>query len=418
MLQARKTTINVSPDEANIIGHMCYAARKLWNVCNYERRHYKELGLEKYPDWYYQKKAHKNDLWYKNLPAQSAQEVCKLLSGAWKSFFRLKKTGGIENPKPPRFKQENIPVTYMQKGIVHEYGSPSVRLSLPRQLMAYMLEKYDIDATYLFIENNLFCDIEKIKQIKLYPPEDGKCKVIAIYEVPDVPLMQDNGRYLAIDPGINNLLTCLDSAAGETLIVGRKYLSLCHYFYKEIARVQSQWAKCQSSKGIQYPKSSKHILRLYEKKNDAINDYLHKVTRAIVNYCLEHDIHTVVIGDVKGIRKGKHYEAETNQKLHAWPFAKIYLLLSYKLANEGITFIKQKEAYSSQCSPFAPKITKRYAKKSNRKHRGLYTDQGLSWNADCVGAYNILRLYLKTIGKSVDLTPLEIQVPTVLKVAV
>ena len=418
MLQARKTTINVSPDEANIIGHMCYAARKLWNVCNYERKHYKELGLEKYPDWYYQKKAHKNDLWYKNLPAQSAQEVCKILDGAWRSFFRLKKTGGIENPKPPRFKQENIPVTYMQKGIVHEYGSSSVRLSLPRQLMAYMLEKYNIDATYLFIENNLFCDIEKIKQIKLYPSEDGKCKVIAIYEVPDVPLMQDNGRYLAIDPGINNLLTCLDSATGETFIVGRKYLSLCHYFYKEIARVQSQWAKCQSSKGIQYPKSSKHILRLYEKKNNAINDYLHKVTRAIVNYCLEHDIHTVVIGDITGIRKGKHYEAETNQKLHAWPFAKIYLLLSYKLANEGIAFIKQKEAYSSQCSPFAPKITKHYAKKSNRKHRGLYTDQGLSWNADCVGAYNILRLYLKTIDKSVDLTPLEIQVPTVLKIAV
>ena len=25
---------------------MCYAASKLWNVCNYERRRYKELGLE------------------------------------------------------------------------------------------------------------------------------------------------------------------------------------------------------------------------------------------------------------------------------------------------------------------------------------------------------------------------------------
>ena len=44
---------------------MCYAASKLWNVCNYERRRYKELGLEKYPDWYYQKKAHKGDLWYR-----------------------------------------------------------------------------------------------------------------------------------------------------------------------------------------------------------------------------------------------------------------------------------------------------------------------------------------------------------------
>ena len=44
---------------------MCYAASKLWNICNYERHHYKELGLEKYPDWYYQKKTHKGNLWYK-----------------------------------------------------------------------------------------------------------------------------------------------------------------------------------------------------------------------------------------------------------------------------------------------------------------------------------------------------------------
>ena len=40
-----------------------YAASKLWNVCNYERQHYKETGMEQYPDWYYQKKAHKEDLW-------------------------------------------------------------------------------------------------------------------------------------------------------------------------------------------------------------------------------------------------------------------------------------------------------------------------------------------------------------------
>ena len=38
----------------------------------------------------------------------------------WKSFYALKRSGGIENPRPPRFKQESIPITYMQMGIVHE----------------------------------------------------------------------------------------------------------------------------------------------------------------------------------------------------------------------------------------------------------------------------------------------------------
>ena len=94
MLLSHKTSLKISQEYSNIIGHMCYAASKLWNICNYERRHYKELGLEKYPDWYYQKKAHKGDLWYRQLPAQTAQETCKQLDKAWKSFYALKKTGG------------------------------------------------------------------------------------------------------------------------------------------------------------------------------------------------------------------------------------------------------------------------------------------------------------------------------------
>jgi putative transposase len=67
MLLSQKTTIEVNDIYANIIGHMCYAAYKLWNVCNYERRSYKELGLTQYPYWYYQKQVHKDNLWFKQL---------------------------------------------------------------------------------------------------------------------------------------------------------------------------------------------------------------------------------------------------------------------------------------------------------------------------------------------------------------
>ena len=72
MLLSHRTSLKICPEYSNIIGHMCYAASKLWNICNYERHHYKELGLEKYLDWYYQKKVHKGDLWYRQLPSQTA----------------------------------------------------------------------------------------------------------------------------------------------------------------------------------------------------------------------------------------------------------------------------------------------------------------------------------------------------------
>ena len=64
MLLSKETTVKLNDDYCNIISHMNYAAYKLWNVCNYERCNYKELGLEKFPDWYYQKKYHKDNLWF------------------------------------------------------------------------------------------------------------------------------------------------------------------------------------------------------------------------------------------------------------------------------------------------------------------------------------------------------------------
>ena len=418
MLLSHKTKVILDNDYSNIIGHMCYAAYKLWNVGNYERINFKELGLYQYPDWYYQKKHHKDDLWYKQLPSQTAQEVLKILDKSWKSFYVLQKSHGIENPRPPRFKQSPIVITYMQNAIVHEKGSDTIRLSLPKQLKTYMSEAYGISDNYLFLKNMIFKSTDTIKQIKIYPPEGNRCDIIVIYEVKDVTPLLDNDRYLSIDLGLHNLMTCYDSTNGEAFIVGRKYLSICYYYNKEIARVQSQWSLLQNSKGVKYPKSSKHIQKLHKKKNNTINDYLHKVTRYIVSYCVKNHINTVIIGDITNIRKDNDLGNVTNQKLHSLPFAKIYMILQYKLEMKGITLKKQNEAYTSQTSPLSERVSKEFAEKCNRIKRGLYKDGDNIWNADCVGAYNILRLHLSEKNINVNLNPNEIKNPCVVKVAV
>ena len=102
MLLAKRTILTVSDNEAIILGHMAYAAYKLWNTANYQKRNYKELDLVSFPDWYYQKKDLKSNLWYKNLPSQSAQDCLATLQESWASYFKLLKTGGIENPQPPK----------------------------------------------------------------------------------------------------------------------------------------------------------------------------------------------------------------------------------------------------------------------------------------------------------------------------
>ena len=135
MLLSKKTSIKVSREYANLIGHnvLCQHPSSGMSVIT-------SVSITKKQGWSsiltgtIKKKAHKEDLWYKQLPSQTAQEVCRLLDKAWKSFYALKRSGGIETPRPPRFKQESIPITYMQMGIVHERDTDRVRLSLPKTL--------------------------------------------------------------------------------------------------------------------------------------------------------------------------------------------------------------------------------------------------------------------------------------------
>ena len=74
-----------------ILGHLTYAASKLFNVGNYERKEYKKLGFEKMPNWYDQKKRLKDHIWYKSLMSQTGQTVLATLEQSWKSFFALYK---------------------------------------------------------------------------------------------------------------------------------------------------------------------------------------------------------------------------------------------------------------------------------------------------------------------------------------
>ena len=189
-------------------------------------------------------------------------------------------------------------------------------------------------------------------------------------------------------------------------------------FIKKSPECSLLWYAQQSKRGIKYPKSSKHIQRLYRKKQNAVKDYLHKVTRWLAEYCRKEDIRCVVVGDIRNIRKEKDMGRKTNQKFHGLPYNRLYIMLEYKLKLYGIQLIKQEESYTSQCSPLSPEVSKRYAEASNRKERGMYRTNGVRFNADAVGSFNILRKYLSISGKEKTLFVTGLKYPEIIKVAV
>lgn len=77
------------------------------------------VPVTNFPDWYEQKKRLKSEHWYKSLPSQTAQDVLDRLHKSWKSFFKIKETGGIVNPKPPRFKKDSFNFSFLNNGYSH-----------------------------------------------------------------------------------------------------------------------------------------------------------------------------------------------------------------------------------------------------------------------------------------------------------
>lgn len=399
----KKYNVKVNNTQAIILGCFGVAAAKLWNVANYEKKNYKELGMDTFPDWYYQKKALKDNFWYKNLPSQTAQDVLATLQESWKSFFELNKSKGVKNPKVPKFKgrDEKFNFVFLKDAIVRE-SENILRFSIPKQLKKYLNEKYKIKNKFLYVKFKELPE-HNIKQVEFKPISNNEFEVFIVYDYVELPPKEDNGRYLSIDVGVKNLLTCYDNYNKKSFIMsGKQLLSINRYFDKEIGKIQKVHYSQQSAKGIKYFKKSKRVSNLYKKRNKQVAHLLNCVTKYIVDYCIENHINTVVIGDITGIRESANLGKNNNQKFHKLPYALIMNKLKYKLTKYGISFEKQKESYSSQCSPFSESVSKKYATPNKRVKRGLFIDNRIKMNADSVGAFNILRLYLK--AKKITLT--------------
>ena len=402
MKLAKSCVVNPSSKVALVLGHLTYATWKLWNVANYERKTWtKESGVP-YPNWYEQKKRLKDHFWFKNLPSQSAQELLHTLEGAWRSFYKLKETGGIETPKPPNYKQDKFNVKYLKDGFKVLSGN-RVRLAIPKQLWGHLQEKFDFKDTFLYVDvpNHLQLEAEKVKTLEFKPLSEGKYELIAVVEVPDREEKSKlSGKFMSLDFGVNNFLACYLHDGSHQIFSGRQLLATNRYFDKMISYYDSLSDSQQVAKGIKYPKQSKRVDRLYEKRRKQVKHLLHTMTRAVINLAIEHGVETIILGNLAGIRNEKDFGVKTNQKFHKWPFRKVMELIEYKAALAGIALVKITEEYTSQtCSVCKPLPSQEYAHKPNRRYRGLYVckDCGTVINADMNGSINIAKKYLETL---------------------
>lgn len=336
--------ISANKVQGIILGSLTYAAGKLWNVANYERRCWSYESGMKYPDWFEQKKRLKDHYWYKSLPSQTAQELLKQLHEAWQSYNKVKRTGGIINAQPPGYKQTGATIRYLNKGFIIK--DRTIRLAIPKQQKEYLANKHDITAgcLYLRIPDEYASFQGNLKIIEIIPLRDEKYKVNMIIELPKAEHQSENEAYMSVDLGVNNLITCHASTGKSIIISGRQLLSINRYFDKAIGYYQSIAYAQQYASGIRYPKRTRRIRQLYEKRSRQVEHLLHTAAKRVIKFAVDEGITKIIVGDIANIREDKDMGRVNNQKFHKWPFGRIKQLLEYKAEDQGIQMEMQKKA--------------------------------------------------------------------------
>ena len=275
----------------------------------------------------------------------------------------------------------------------------------------FLKSKFNLEYDYFYIK--LKKEITNIKQIEFRYINDSLYDVFIVYEVSDNIEYLSGDRYISIDLGINNLATIYDNKGECFIISGNSYLNTLFYYNKRIAHYQSiltLQTKSENSK-------SKRLNKLYKKKKNIISYILHKATRIIVKYCRENNVSNVIIGDITGIREDNDKGPKVNQKLHSLPYQDIYQNLSYKLKQIGIKLIYQNEAFTSSCPLDSVNYSKEYQTKGRIK-RGLFMDENIVYNSDCVGAYNIMRKYKLQNDKEITMLKANLSNPKKISICV
>ena len=215
---------------------------------------------------------------YRNLPAQTSQQVIKQVYKAWFSFWQSiksykknpKKFLGM--PKPPNYKKnkkQNLVVFTNQQvklkdGFIH----------FPK---AVCIEPIKTKVT-------------KIDQVRIIP--QATCYVVEVVytkEIDDLQLNKEN--ILSLDIGLNNLLTSIDNVGQRPFIVNGKHIKSYNKFWNKLLATAKEYVGV----GI-----SNRQNNLNHKRNNWMHDKMHQVSRFVINYCIKHNIGRIIIGKNDG----------------------------------------------------------------------------------------------------------------------
>ena len=362
-----------------LIDNLCFKSKNLYNYANYIIRQ-EFINNGKWIQYNELFQLCKDSEPYKEIGSNVGQQTLKMLDKNWKSFFVAIKDWKkypdkyLGRPKLPKYKDK-------EKGR-NILGIDNIKFSIKDGYLRFSWSK-------LKPLNNIFKTnaYGRPMQIRFIPKRSHYVlEIVYEIDVPDVNLQQN--RIIGIDLGINNFATVSNNSGLQPFIInGKSVKSMNQYYNKKKAEFQSD-LKLKHNKDW-----SNRLLRLTNKRNNKINDYLHKTSKYIIDWCITNQIDTVIIGKNNGWKQESKMSKKVNQNFVGIPYDLFIQKLQYKCENVGIKFITTEESYTSGTSFLDNELpVKENYNKKRRVYRGLFkSNAGRLINADLNGAYQIIK---------------------------
>jgi putative transposase len=333
------------------------------------------------------------NLHYQAFYSDTAQQILTSVAESFKSYLGLlrgiAKGTVVQQPRLPGYRKGGLAlVTFTGRSVKLKNGM--LRFPLGNKVKAW----FGIDSFQLPMPSNI--DYKAIKEYRILP-RNGCFYLELVYQNELEQIDLDLTKWLSIDHGIDNWLTCVSNDGTSFIVDGKHLKSLNQGYNKRVALLMD---------GKPNGFWSGRLARLTERRNRQMRDAVNKAARLVVNHAVAHGIGRIIFGWNQGQKQDVNMGKKNNQKFVQIPTGRLKERIKQLCEQCGIEFIETEESYTSQASfvdvDFLPKYGEKpmqWKASGKRVCRGLYrTAKGLLINSDCNGAANIARKVAVTLG--------------------
>lgn len=295
----------------------------------------------------------------------------------------------LGKPKMPRYKKSDLTtviITNQDAVLYRDDIGMSLKLPLQKQRLYF---------------SNLSSD-PVLKEVKI-KPYYGRFLLCLTLEEPDVAFDPSGSHVCAIDLGTDNFAAIVCDDHSSAIYKGGAVLSKIQWFHKQRAKYVSIITKGHEKKHA----VSKRLRDLSFHYANFVKDQCHKISRSIIDFCMEHQCGTLILGVNLLWKQRSNMNKINNQNFVSMPITLLRTMITYKALNAGIRIIEQEESYTSKADLIANDRIPTYGVddkdasfSGKRIKRGLYRcSNGMILNADCHAAANIMRKAIPDIWK-------------------